>query len=147
MHPFLYFAYILFQTIISTVIGACPELFTVNEHCFNYIVALLDIITVLPVVFKRTKILLSSNRRTIGITMQRNWSCISELMFLPFWSCLNPGRSLLVSVHPAEEVMVRGKLASWMWGGEGSHSSGGGLGTVVQVRSPLRGKGKSSHVS
>ena len=60
---------------------------------------------------------------------------------------MNPGRSLLVSVLPAEEVMVRGKLASWMWGGEGSHTSGGGLGTVVQVRSPLRGKGKSSHVS
>ena len=72
MHPFLYFASVLFQTIISTVIGACPELFTVNEHCFNYVVAVLDLITVLPVVFKRTKILLSSNRRTIGITMQRN---------------------------------------------------------------------------
>lgn len=66
MHSFLYFVSILFQTIISTVIGVCPELFTVNEQCFNCIEALLDLITVLPVVFKRTKILLSPNGRTIN---------------------------------------------------------------------------------
>lgn len=45
MQTFLHFVSILFskKNIISIVTSICPVIVIVSEHCFNYIVALLDL--------------------------------------------------------------------------------------------------------